>query len=89
MNIRTLQVLEEIVGWLEKAKETANGTIVSFAGLQYFLPDFPKDLHANLLKLVGVRIGILRSIDGYRIRILTAYASPAHTVRAAPKAKEH
>jgi hypothetical protein len=85
MSIRTLQVWEEIVGRLEKAEETANGTIACFAGLQYFLPDFPKDLHADLLKLVGAHIGILRLTDGYRIRVLTTYASPAHTGRAVQK----
>jgi hypothetical protein len=83
--MKTLQVWEEIVGRLQKIVEIANGTIVSVAGGQYFLPDFPKDLSAHLFKFVGARVGILRSIDGYRMRVLTTYVSPAHTVRAAPK----
>jgi len=92
--MKTLQLLEEVVGRLENVVETANGTIVSVAGGQYLLTSFPENLKGRLFELVGARVGILRLSDGYRIRVLNARASPAapsdscrsaHTGCAAPE----
>lgn len=80
---RTLQAWEEIVGRLEEAAETANGAIVNIAGVQCFLPNFSAELHADLLKLIGTNIGILRLTNGYRIRVLKR-GSISRTASARP-----
>ena len=76
---RALGAWEELVGMLSILKFLSNGVLVSVAGRIYLLPNFPEELQAKLLKLVGKKIGILRLTDGYRFRIINVLPEQKRT----------
>ncbi len=69
--IRPIHVWEEIVGRLEKVVEFRSGTIVNVAGMQYLLPNFPKESLKKLQQYRNYTVGILRTDKGYAIRLVT------------------
>ena len=69
MRAHVLRVWEEIIGNLLSISECKDGAIVNVSGRNYLLPSFPKKFFSKL-SMKGTIVGILRTENGYAVRIV-------------------
>jgi len=69
---RVLQVWEEVIGVLLQVYAQDEGeVIVNISGRIYVLKNFPEKLLENLKAHVQNLVGILRTEDGYAMRVIS------------------
>jgi len=87
MRAHVLRVWEELIGNLLSIAECKDGAMVNVSGRNYILPDFPQELFSKL-SMRGTVIGILRTENGYAIRIVKKTPSTRTFSAASTSPKE-
>ena len=87
MRAHVLRVWEEIIGNLLSISECKDGAIVNVSGRNYLLPSFPKKFFSKL-SMKGTIVGILRTENGYAVRIVKKTPSTRTFSAASTSPKE-
>ena len=87
MKAYVLRVWEELIGKLLDITEREDNVVVNVSGRNYILPAFPKELFSKL-SMRGTIVGILRTENGYAIRIVKKTPSTRTFSAASTSPKE-
>jgi len=87
MKAHVLRVWEELIGKLLDIAEREDDVAVNVSGCNYILPSFPRELLSKL-GIRSVTVGILRTENGYAIRIIKETPSTCAFSAASTSPKE-